>query len=131
VSEAVLYKDSPAMFRNHPILFLICVALAPLGIGLLILIVWWAKCWQTSVVVTNDRVTLRKGILSKYTSDILISDIRNVQVAQNLVQRILGVGRVTVSTTGQADMEIDVNGLPHPERIQSIISKIRASSRKP
>jgi uncharacterized membrane protein YdbT with pleckstrin-like domain len=83
------------------------------------------------VVVTNDRVTLRKGILSKYTSDILISDIRNVQVAQNLVQRILGVGRVTVSTTGQADMEIDVNGLPHPERIQSIISKIRASSRKP
>jgi uncharacterized membrane protein YdbT with pleckstrin-like domain len=131
VSEAVLYKDSPAMFRNHPILFLICVALAPLGIGLLILIVWWPKCWQTSVVVTNDRVTLRKGILSKYTSDILISDIRNVQVAQNLVQRILGVGRVTVSTTGQADMEIDVNGLPHPERIQSIISKIRASSRKP
>jgi len=130
VSEAVLYKDSPAMFRNRPILFLICCVLVPFGIGLLILIVWWLKCWQTSVVVTNDRVTLRKGILSKYTSDILISDIRNVQVAQSFVQRILGVGRVTVSTTGQADMEIDVNGLPHPERIQSIINKIRAASRK-
>ena len=129
--ETVLYKDCPAMFRNSPVLFLICCALIPVfGIGLLILLAWWIQCLATSLVITERRVTLRKGILSKYTNDILISDIRNVQVGQNLFQRIFGVGSVAVSTSGQSDMEIEVHGLPHPERIKAIINDRRTALRR-
>lgn len=130
VPETVLYKACPAMFRNSPVLFLICCALIPLfGIGLLILLVWWIQCLGTSLVITDRRVTLRKGILGKYTNDILISDIRNVRIGQNLFQRIFGVGSVAVSTSGQADMEIEVQGLPHPEYIKAIIDDRRATLR--
>jgi uncharacterized membrane protein YdbT with pleckstrin-like domain len=119
------------MFRNSPVLFLICCALIPVfGIGLLILLAWWIQCLATSLVITDRRVTLRKGILSKYTNDILISDIRNVQVGQNLFQRIFGVGSVAVSTSGQSDMEIEVHGLPHPERIKAIINDRRTALRR-
>ena len=127
--ETVLYKDSPAMFRNRPVLFLVCCALIPVGIGLVDLFVWWLRCLATSLVITDRRVTLRQGLLSKDTNDVLIADIRNVKVRQNLLQRIFGVGTVAVSTSGQSDMEIEVHGVPAPERIKAIIDDRRTALR--
>jgi len=125
VLETVLYKDSPAMFRNRPVLFLVCCALIPVGIGLVVLFVWWLRCLATSLVITERRITLRQGLLSKDTNDVLIADIRNVKVRQNLLQRIFGVGTIAVSTSGQSDMEIEVHGVPAPERIKAIIDERR------
>jgi uncharacterized membrane protein YdbT with pleckstrin-like domain len=129
VLETVLYKDSPAMFRNRPVLFLVCCALIPVGIGLVVLFVWWLRCLATSLVITDRRVTLRRGLLSKDTNDVLIADIRNVKVRQNLLQRIFGVGTVAVSTSGQSDMEIEVHGVPAPDRIKAIINDRRPARR--
>jgi len=129
VLETVLYKDSPAMFRNRPVLFLVCCALIPVGIGLVVLFVWWLRCLATSLVITERRVTLRRGLLSKDTNDVLIADIRNVKVRQNLLQRIFGVGTVAVSTSGQSDMEIEVHGVRAPERIKAIIDDRRTALR--
>jgi len=129
VLETVLYKDSPAMFRNRPVLFLVCCALIPVGIGLVVLFVWWLRCLATSLVITDRRVTLRRGLLSKDTNDVLIADIRNVKVRQNLLQRIFGVGTVAVSTSGQSDMEIEVHGVRAPERIKAIIDDRRTALR--
>ena len=127
--ETVLYKDSPAMFRNRPVLFLVCCALIPVGIGVVVLFVWWLRCLATSLVITDRRVTLRQGLLSKDDNDVLIADIRNVKVRQNLLQRIFGVGTVAVSTSGQSDMEIEVHGVPAPERIKAIIDDRRTALR--
>ena len=128
--ETVLYKDSPAMFRNRPVLFLICCALIPFGIGIVVLLAWWLRCLATSLVITDSRVTLRKGLLSKATNDVLIADIRNVQVSQSFLQRIFGVGAVAVSTSGQGDMEIEVPGMPAPDRIKAILNDRRAGVRR-
>ena len=125
--ETILYQDHPAMFRNRPVLFLVCCALIPFGIGALILLVWWIRCLGTSLVVTDRRVTLRRGLLSKATNDVLIADIRNVKIEQTMGQRIFGVGKVAVSTSGQADMEIEVQGLPAPERVKAIINDRRTA----
>ena len=127
--ETVLYKDHPAMFRNRPVLFLVCCALIPFGIGIVVLLAWWLRCLATSLVITESRVTLRKGLLSKATNDVLIADIRNVKVSQSFLQRIFGVGAVAVSTSGQSDMEIEVHGVPAPDRIKSIINDRRTARR--
>jgi membrane protein YdbS with pleckstrin-like domain len=128
--EMILYKDHPAMFRNRPVLFLVCCALIPFGIGIVVLLAWWLRCLATSLVITESRVTLRKGLLSKSTNDVLITDIRNVQVRQSFLQRIFGVGSVAVSTSGQSDMEIDVPGMPAPERIKEILNDRRTGVRR-
>ena len=113
------------MFRTRPVLFIACCALIPFGIGIVVLLVWWLRCLATSLVITDSRVTLRKGLLSKATNDVLIADIRNVQVSQSFLQRIFGVGAVAVSTSGQGDMEIEVHGMPAPDRIKAIINDRR------
>lgn len=128
--ETVLYKDRPAMFRNRPVLFLVCCSLIPFGIGALMLLVWWIRCLGTTLIVTDERLTLRRGILSKATNDVLIADIRNVKIEQTMWQRIFGVGSVAVSTSGQADMEIEVDGVPAPERIKAIINDRRSTVRR-
>jgi hypothetical protein len=58
---------------------------------------------------------------------VLIADIRNVKIEQTMGQRIFGVGKVAVSTAGQADMEIEVQGLPAPERVKAIINDRRTA----
>jgi uncharacterized membrane protein YdbT with pleckstrin-like domain len=131
MSETILYKDSPAMFRNRPILFIICCLLIPVfGLGLIPLGIWWLQCWGTALTVTDERVALRRGILSKYTNDVLIADIRNVQVAQNLFQRMFGVGAVGVSSAGQGGMEIEVHGIPKPQAVKAIIDDQRKKQRR-
>lgn len=120
--ETIIYRDHPAMFRNRPLLFLAACALVPLwGLGLAILVPWWISCLGTSLVVTERRVTLRRGILSKATSDLLLSDIRNVQVRQGVLQRVFDVGDIGLSSAGQAGIEIEVAGIPHPRRVAALI----------
>lgn len=75
--------------------------------------------------MTNQRVTLRKGILSKNINEVYHSDVRNVKVNQNLFQRMFKVGTIGISTAGQSDVEILVSGIPHPEKVKEIIDNHR------
>lgn len=130
MAEAILYSANPAMFRNRPVLFLILLALVfAWGLGLLLLFVWWVRTQATCLTVTDERVRLRRGILGKYTNDVTIADVRNVQVSQTPFQRIFGVGTIGISSSGQGDMEIEVHGLPSPQRIRALIDERRARMR--
>lgn len=126
MTESILYKSHPEMFKNKPIGFILCLLLILCyGLGLLILLNWWLKVLNTTLIVTNERVVLRTGILSKHTNEVYISDIRNVQVSQGLLQRIFGVGSIGISSAGQADIEIKVDGISKPQKIKDIIDQHR------
>ena len=121
--ERTLYEAHPAMFRGHPFLFILCCALILVfGLGLLIFLIWWLQCLGTTLTITDTRTTLRRGILSKYTNEVLHKHVRNVQVYQSLFQRILGTGNVGISSAGQSKIEIQVSGIPNPEDVRAIIT---------
>ena len=125
-TEQVLYTCHTAMFRNSPFKFVFFVLLIPLcGIGLLLLFIWWLECLGTTLTVTNLRTILRRGIFSKYTTDVLHQDVRNVQVHQRFLQRIFGVGYVGVSSSAQSTIEIQVFGIPFPEEVRQLIYQCR------
>jgi uncharacterized membrane protein YdbT with pleckstrin-like domain len=125
--EVILYQAHPAMFRNHPIAFVLCVILSVVGIGLVMLLAWWVRCLATQLTVTNEQTTLRRGILSKHTNDVFHSNVRNIQVRQSFFQRLFDVGYVGISSAGQAGMEIEIDGIPHPERVKELIDEHRQS----
>lgn len=113
------------MFRNNPLGFIASVVLAFVGVGLVILFMWWLNCLATTLTVTERRTSLRKGIFSKNIIDVYHSDIRNVQLNQGLLQRIFNVGTIFIASAGTGSYEIEVSGLPEPERIKGIIDKHR------
>ncbi len=125
--EKVLYEAHPAMFRNHPFWFILCLALCvAYGVGLIPLIIWFVQTRGTKLTVTNEQTTLRRGILSKFTNDVFHENVRNILVRQTFFQRLMGVGYVGISSSGQEGIEIEINGIPDPDGVKQIIDDCRA-----
>ena len=122
-SETVLYQASPAMFRSDPLRFILFCFLCLLLIGIPLLLMWWLKCKSTQLTVTNEKVSLRKGILSKSLNEVRIDHVRNVQLRQGLIQRIFDIGWVGISSAGQGGLEIEVDGIPSPAKVKAIIDE--------
>lgn len=117
--DTVLYEEHPAMFRSNPILFVLAV------ITIIPAIIWYLKSRSTTLIVTDDQTTLLKGLLSKHTNDVFHENVRNIQVKQSFFQRIMGVGYVGISSAGQSGVEIEVDGIPDPDRVKQIIDDHR------
>jgi hypothetical protein len=124
-SERTEYDSHPSMFRSNPLGFVLVLVLCVVLIGLVILLFWWLKTLGTKLTVTNKRSILRKGVLSKSTTEVLHQDVRNIQINQTFFQRICGVGSIGISSAGQAGIEIQAQGMPTPDKIKQIIDKYR------
>lgn len=120
--ETILYEAHPAMFKNNPIAFILCIVTV---VGLIPLLIWYIKTRATMLIVTDDQTTLRTGLLSKNTNDVFHENVRNIQVKQTFFQRLLGVGYIGISSAGQSGVEIEVSGLPDPDRVKEIIDEHR------
>jgi uncharacterized membrane protein YdbT with pleckstrin-like domain len=120
--ENVLYEAHPAMFKSNPIVFILCIVTV---VGLIPLLFWYLKSRGTTLIVTDDQTTLRTGLLSKNTNDVFHENVRNIQVRQSFFQRIMSVGDIGISSAGQSGVEIEVKGIPDPERVKEIIDQHR------
>jgi uncharacterized membrane protein YdbT with pleckstrin-like domain len=127
-NEEVLYDSAPSMIRNRPFLFILCVIIPV--VGWIVLFFWWLKSVNIRLTATNERVTLRSGILDKNIREVFLSDIRSVQINQRFLQRILGTGHVEVSSAASSDAEIKVDGIPSAYKVKQIIDKYRRQSRR-
>lgn len=119
--EKILYQANPAMFRNSPIRFLLYSSLCVVLIGIPIMMIWWLRCKCTTFTITELKVILRQGILSKELNEVRHEHIRNVQLRQGLFQRLMGVGWIGISSSGQAGVEIAVDGIPSPNYAKELI----------
>lgn len=115
------FSERPAMFRSNPFGFILSVLLIPVGIGVVILLVWYLKCLSTKLELNGNDLVLTKGLLSKDRIELDISSIRTVRVYQSFLNRIFNVGSVSVFTAGDSP-EIEVAGLPDPHDLRELIN---------
>ena len=115
-----LYAAHPVMFKNNPLGFIVSLILVPVGIGILILLVWHLKNKSTKLTVTDSEILFEKGLLSKDRSEVSVGSVRTIRVKQSFFDRIFGVGRVEIFTAGDSP-EIVANGLPDPNRVRELI----------
>jgi len=144
-NEDELVVRHPAMFRNRPLTHTGLVLAAVLGLAGLIwgmfygytllsivstvalvaaacyYTYWFVDTLCTSLIITNRRTILRHGILSKRTNEVQHDDVRNMHVDQTFADRLFGVGRIEVSSSGQDDMEIVVEGIINPTEVSDLI----------
>jgi hypothetical protein len=146
-SERVILNARETMGRNDPLklVFLLALATAPLailqvkpdlrenyvllcacsGLAMLLLLSWWLDCLGHRLVVTDRRTIFRKGLLRKFTNEVLHSHVRNIQIDQSVFQRLMHVGSIGISSSGQAGIEIFIRGIPNPYDVKSIIDQYR------
>ena len=76
------------------------------------------------MTITGDKLRTEAGLLVKTTRSIQLSKVQDVRVDQSLGQRLLGVGDITIETSGESSrLEID-----NIDRPQSIADEIIAAS---
>lgn len=110
------------MFRSNPFGFILAVLLIPVGVGIIILLVWYLKCLSTRLELDGNDLVLTKGLLSKDRIELDIDSIRTVRVYQSFLNRIFNVGSVSVFTAGDLP-EIEVAGLPDPHDLRELINQ--------
>jgi uncharacterized membrane protein YdbT with pleckstrin-like domain len=114
------------MFRNHPFRFLLCLLLVPLfGLGIILLLAWWINCRAVTLIVTDCRTILRRGIFSRSSSEVLHAHVRNIRIDQTFLERICRVGTLGISSAAQADVELQIVGVPDPYGIQALVDRHR------
>ena len=124
--EETLLEINPAMFRNHPVGFLLSVILiAAAGAGLVILGIWWLTTKAATLTVTNKRTIQRTGLISKKTTEVLHRDVRNIEIEQSISQRMFGVGSIGIASAGQSGIEIQFAGVRDPDGVKALIDRYR------
>lgn len=100
------------------------------GIGVLVawlpLLIWWLiTTVGVSLEITNKRTIEHRGLLSRSTSEVLHDHVRNIQIDQSLLDRIVRVGDIGISSSGQDGIEISVKQVPSPQRVKEVIDLYR------
>jgi len=97
------------------------ITAAIVAVQLVLLIVAWLKLRSTMYVVTNQRVMIEQGILSKSVNEIDLRYVDDSQFFQGLPDRILGIGNVTLISTDKNTPTYMLRSVRDPRAVRELI----------
>jgi uncharacterized membrane protein YdbT with pleckstrin-like domain len=86
--------------QDPPWIWMIGAAVGVIGIGWAM--VHYVELMTSEFGVTNSRLILKVGLISRYTTELLLTKVETIGVQQGLIGRMLGFGDLTVTGTGGA-----------------------------
>jgi uncharacterized membrane protein YdbT with pleckstrin-like domain len=89
----------------------------------LVIVVGLIKRWATDYMVSNQRLYIRRGILSKHVQQTRVDRVQNVNTNQSVVQRMLRVGTVDFDTAGTDDSDFRFVGISSPVRVAESVDR--------
>lgn len=103
-----------------------------------VLIFWWVlaigsfiyKRLSVHYELTTQRFVHQAGILVRRTDRIEVLDIDDVSFTQGIIQRILGVGTIRLSSSDRTHPEMVLNGIDKVPEVASLFDDIRRAERR-
>jgi uncharacterized membrane protein YdbT with pleckstrin-like domain len=94
----------------------------------LVLLVWWTVrpllLWLTTrYVVTNRRVLMRYGVLSRTGRDVPLTRVNDVSFSRSVVERLIGSGTLTIESAGDRG-QVLLRDVPQVEAVQRDIYRL-------
>lgn len=85
----------------------------------------WIKRATTHYTVTDSRIHIRTGLVSRREHSTQLSRVQNVNVTQTIMQRLLGIGDVDWDTAGteEAESEFRFVGVEDPSSLVRIVDQ--------
>jgi uncharacterized membrane protein YdbT with pleckstrin-like domain len=90
------------------------------------------KIYDVRYTIDDHGVETRIGILSLHQriTRVRYEDIRSIEIKHSLIERILDIGNVEISTAATSGVEIVLSGVAAPEEIQFMLQRERDSRQK-
>ena len=111
--ETAIFELKPA-YRAHLGLLVWGVLLAPVGIGVILLLRAWYLVASTRYRLTNQRLFAETGLIAKNLEEVELFRVKDVTLRQGVLDRLLGVGTVTVLSTDDTAPELALAGVRDP-----------------
>ena len=84
---------------------------------------------QTTYSITNQRLAIETGLLSKQLHQTRLERVQNVNSDQSLGDRILRIGTVDFDTAAEADFDFSFRGVGNPRGIVRTVDRALHSLR--
>ena len=101
------------------------VGFVPIGIGILIIIITMIRARTVNWSLTSDRLIEKRGLVASRRREMELADIRSVEVTKRVMQRMIGLGDVTIASAASADYAIRLHDIFDPDHAAETIRKAR------
>jgi len=81
----------------------------------------WARIKNTHYRVTNQRIVIQSGVLSRALEEIDMRSIDDIEFQQFVFERLFGIGQVFVVSTDKVAPKLSLHGIPDPLKIRELI----------
>jgi uncharacterized membrane protein YdbT with pleckstrin-like domain len=141
-NEQVIYEGRPswrsilAFYIGGIVLVAIAAAIAVLASGaalgaivgvaalLLLLLIGWLKRVSTRYSITDRRLRIQRGILSRNVEEARVERLQNVSIRQSFVERILQVGTIDFDTaSSQQGDQFQFRGIANPGDVVRLVDR--------
>jgi len=75
------------------------------------------KRWATDYTITNRRLHIKRGIVSRDIQETRLERVQNVNYSQSVFQRMLQIGDVDFDTAAGDDYNFIFAGVAQPEEV--------------
>lgn len=88
--------------------------LAAAVIGLILIFIPWIKTKAVRYKITNYRIDIERGIIARRINTMELWHVDDINFDQGLLERILGVGTITIFSNDKTTPKLSIHGLPSP-----------------
>ena len=99
------------------------VAIVAVFVYLAAVVIYRRYSWAYSI--DNETIESREGLIARKVRSVRIRDLRNINVNQTLMQRILRVGSVEFSSSAGSDVEVAFFGVSHPMQVKALAQRLQ------
>ena len=109
-------------FARMPMYIWLVLAIPTIGITLILALYEYLKLKHLEQGVTNKRVILKRGIISRRTEEMKLQSIETVEIDQGIGGRMFGYG--TVKITGRGISDVIFKGIDDPMHVKRQIESV-------
>jgi len=107
-----------------------------IGLGVLVaaviaagvILVSFVRRVSTTFTITDERLIIERGIISKHMQQTRIDRVQNVNTNQGPLERMLRVGVVDFDTAGTTDSDFRFIGVANPQEIVTVVDRAQRSA---
>jgi uncharacterized membrane protein YdbT with pleckstrin-like domain len=92
-----------------------------------LLLLAWIQVDRTrrKYAVTNKRVSVEYGIISRTSNEVRIQDIRSINLSKKGFSGLLGIGRVEFSSAATDDADVIFWNTPDAEKVRDLVRSLQ------
>ena len=90
---------------------------------IVVLTVGQTRRMQTTYAITNRRLIIETGLLSRRLHQTRLERVQNVNASQSLIQRLARIGTVDFDTAGESDFDFAFHGVSDPREIVRTVDR--------